>query len=255
MAVINENKDPLTDGPIIVLVNPQLGENIGAAARAMANFGLVDLRLVNPRDCWPSPSARSNAAKAYHIIDHVTIFDDLRSALYDLQFVYATTARQRAMLKLIRSPREAAQELRLRHCSGQKTGILFGCERAGLKNSEIELADEIITFPVNPDFTSVNIAQSVLLMSYEWMTSVTTHLPMKIESSQPAEKDDLFRLFDHLEGALDRKNHFYPPHKRSTMVEKLRNIFQKARLSKQEIQALRGVLTTLEGKNLRSRSN
>ncbi|MEM1318431.1 MAG: RNA methyltransferase [Pseudomonadota bacterium] len=255
MAGTDRRRTLIAEGPVIILVNPQLGENIGAAARAMANFGLAELRLVDPRDGWPNDVARANAAKADHIIDRVQIFDRLEDALADLQFVYATTARQREMLKPVRGPAEAANTLRARHNSGERTGILFGRERAGLESVEVALADEIVTFPVNPAFASLNIAQAVLLMSYEWMSSGEADLPIHEPPSEPATKDDLFGLFDHLEGALDQMNYFRPPHKKATMVENLRNIFQKAGLSQQEIHALRGVVAALEGRKTRPRKD
>jgi tRNA/rRNA methyltransferase len=255
MAGTDRRQKLIAEGPVIVLVNPQLGENIGAAARAMANFGLAELRLVNPRDGWPNDVARANAAKADHIIDSVKVFDTLEEAIADLNFVYATTARQREMLKPVRGPREAAETLRKRHTAGERTGILFGRERWGLESVEVALANEIVTFPVNPSFASLNIAQAVLLMSYEWMGSSQVELPIHEPPSLPARKEDLFGLFDHLEGALDLENYFRPEHKRATMVENLRNIFQKAELSQQEIHALRGVVATLEGRKTRPRKD
>jgi len=255
MAGTDRRQKLIADGPVIVLVNPQLGENIGAAARAMANFGLAELRLVNPRDGWPSDVARANAAKADHIIDGVEVFEALEEAIGDLNFVFATTARQREMLKPVRGPSEAAATLRKRHSAGERVGILFGRERWGLESVEVALADEIVTFPVNPAFASLNIAQAVLLMSYEWMSSGEADLPIHQPPSQPATKEELFGLFEHLEHALDQMNYFRPPHKRATMVENLRNIFQKAGLSQQEIHALRGVVATLEGRKTRPRKD
>ncbi|NKB52060.1 MAG: TrmJ/YjtD family RNA methyltransferase [Rhizobiaceae bacterium] len=255
MAGTDRRQKVIMDGPVIILVNPQLGENIGAAARAMANFGLLELRLVDPRDGWPNPVARANAAKADHVIDGVQVFETVEQALGDLNFVYATTARQREMLKPVRSPGEAAQSLRVRHGRGEKIGILFGRERWGLESVEVALADEIVTFPVNPAFASLNIAQAVLLMSYEWMRSGEADLPISEPASLPARKQDLYGLFEHLEEVLDRENYFRPPHKRATMVENLRNIFQKAELSQQEIHALRGVVATLEGRKTRPRKD
>ena len=253
MAGTDRRQKLIADGPVIVLVNPQLGENIGAAARAMANFGLAELRLVDPRDGWPNETARATAAKADHIIEAVRVFDTLEDAIGDLNFVYATTARQREMLKPVRGPREAAMTLQARHKAGEKAGILFGRERWGLESIEVALADEIVTFPVNPAFASLNIAQAVLLMSYEWMAAGEANLPIHEPPSLPATKDELFGLFEHLEGTLDQLNYFRPPHKRATMVENLRNIFQKAGLSQQEIHALRGVVATLEGRKTRPR--
>ncbi len=253
MAGTDHRQKLIAEGPVVVLVNPQLGENIGAAARAMANFGLAELRLVNPRDGWPNEVARANAAKADHIIDGVQVFDRLEEAIGDLNFVYATTARQREMLKPVRGPREAAAELRRRHNCSERIGILFGRERWGLESVEVALADEIVTFPVNAAFASVNIAQSVLLMSYEWMCSGDAELPISEPDSIPAEKHELFGLYEHLENALDEMSYFRPEHKRATMVENLRNIFAKAELSQQEIHALRGMVATLEGRKKRPR--
>ena len=255
MAGTDRRQKLIAEGPVIVLVNPQLGENIGAAARAMANFGLAELRLVDPRDGWPNDVARANAAKADHIIDSVQVFDTLEEAIGDLNFVYATTARQREMLKPVRGPREAATNLRSRFNTGERTGILFGRERWGLESVEVALADEIVTFPVNASFASLNIAQAVLLMSYEWMGSSDIGLPIQEPPSLPARKEDLFGFFAHLEGALDMENYFRPEHKRATMVENLRNIFQKAELSQQEIHALRGVVAALEGRKTRPRTD
>jgi tRNA/rRNA methyltransferase len=255
MAGTDRRQKVIMDGPVIILVNPQLGENIGASARAMANFGLGELRLVDPRDGWPNDVARANAAKADHIIDGVQVFATLEEAIADLNFVYATTARQREMLKPVREPGEACANLRHRHGHGEKVGILFGRERWGLESVEVALADEIVTFPVNPAFASLNISQAVLLMSYEWMRTGDADLPISEPPSLPARKEDLLGLFGHLEEVLDRENYFRPPHKRATMVENLRNIFQKASLSQQEIHALRGVVATLEGRKTRPRKD
>ncbi len=255
MAGTDRRQKLIAEGPVVVLVNPQLGENIGATARAMANFGLSELRLVDPRDGWPSETARVTAAKADHIIEAVEVFSTLEEAVGDLNFVYATTARQREMLKPVRGPRDAAAMLRARHGAGERTGIIFGRERWGLESVEVALADEIVTFPVNPAFASLNIAQAVLLMSYEWMTAGNAELPIHEPPSLPAQKSELFGLFNHLEDALDQANYFRPPHKRATMVENLRNIFQKAGLSQQEIHALRGVVATLEGRKTRPRKD
>ncbi len=245
----------ITDGPVIVLVNPQLGENIGTAIRAMTNFGLTELRLVNPRDGWPSETAKAAAAGADHVVEGAQVFDTLEEALHDMSFVYATSARNRDMLKPVKGPGEAIATLRLRHQRGEKTGILFGRERAGLSNEEIALADEIVTFPVNPAFASLNIAQAVLLMSYEWLRSGDAEIPFEIPASVPATKEDLFGFYNHLENALEKERYFRPEHKRPTMVENLRNIFHKAQLSRQEIHALRGMVAALEGRKNRPRKD
>lgn len=218
MAGTNSELELLAEGPAIILVEPQLGENIGMVARAMANFGLAELRLVNPRDGWPSEKARSAASKADHVIDATTVFDTLEEAIKDLNFVYATTARERYGFKPVRSPVTAADTLRAKFKAGEKTGILFGRERWGLTNEEVALADEIVTFPVNPAFASLNIAQAVLLMSYEWMKSGMDDLGETLFQSveqRPSTKEQVFGLFEHLEEALDARGYFHPAEKKS----------------------------------------
>lgn len=249
MSGTDATKPLINDGPVIVLVEPQLGENIGMVARAMANFGLGQLRLVNPRDGWPSDKARSAASRADHVIDATVVFDSLENAVADLHFVYATTARSRDMLKTVREPAHACGVLASRHESGERTGILFGRERWGLNNDEIALADEIVTFPVNPAFASLNIAQAVLLMSYEWRRAVVQdpqEPAFAAPDSETATKADLFGLFDHLESALDDANYFHPPEKRERMIQNLRNIFTKTNIKLPEIHALRGAIAALE---------
>ena len=236
-------------GPAIVLVEPQLGENIGMVARAMANFGLADLRLVNPRDGWPSDKARAAASRADHVIDAVKLFDDVRSAIADLGFVFATTARPRDSFKPVRGPEEAAADLRARASAGQPVGILFGRERFGLSNEEVGLADEIVTFPVEPSFASLNIAQAVLLMSYALRAAGRapgTAPRFEAQSAPPASKQDLFRLFDHLEGSLDAAGYFHPAEKREVMVQNLRTMLTKAGFSEPEVRTLRGVIRAFE---------
>ena len=251
MAGTDNRRELVADGPAIVLVEPQLGENIGAAARAMANFGLADLRLVAPRDGWPSESARANASKADHVIDGARVFDTLEEAIGDLSFVYATTARRRGMLKPVRGPREACATLRGLHAKGTATGILFGRERWGLSSEEVALADEIVTFPVNPAFASLNIAQAVLLMGYEWFSGTDETLPIAMPDAEAATKADLFGLFDHAERALDAANYFRPEAKRPVMVEHLRTILSKGNFTSPEVHALRGMLAALEGRKAR----
>ncbi|WP_102959146.1 RNA methyltransferase [Mangrovicella endophytica] len=236
-------------GPAIILVEPQLGENIGMVARAMANFGLEDLRLVNPRDGWPSEKARAAASRADHVIDAVRLFGSVEEAVADLTYVLATTARSRDSQKPVRGPKSACAQLRGRITAGQPTGILFGRERFGLSNEEVGLADEIVTFPVNPAFASLNIAQAVLLMSYEWMQSSSddaeTPRFAPIEAD-PAEKGDLHRLLDHTEVLLDRLGYFRPPERRVALSEKLRTTLTKANFSRMEVHALHGVLRHVE---------
>ena len=244
----------ICEGPAIVLVEPQLGENIGMVARAMANFGLGELRLVNPRDGWPSEKARAAASRADHVIDAVTVHSTLLEAIGDLHFVYATTARPRDMIKKVETPEEAARNLRQLFQSGAKTGILFGRERWGLDNEEVATADAIVTFPVNPAFSSLNIAQAVLLMSYEWLKTGSVALRgSERPVPRPAERRDLEGLYRHLVSALDDANYFHPPEKREKMELNLQNIVFRAGFAEQEIRTLRGVIASLERRWARER--
>ncbi|WP_378942786.1 RNA methyltransferase [Mesorhizobium sp. ANAO-SY3R2] len=235
--------------PVIILVEPQLGENIGMVARAMANFGLAELRLVNPRDGWPNEKARAAASRADHVIDAVEVFPDLASALADLNFVFATTARERDGFKEVRGPVEAGRALRGRSIAGQRTGIMFGRERFGLYNEEVGLADEIVTFPVDPGFSSLNIAQAVLLMSYEWMKSGLedeTKTNFSGPEMAPATKQQLQGLFDHLEAALETRGYFRPAAKKPKMVDNLRAVLTRAGFHEPELKVLRGVVASLD---------
>src|SRR5690606_29588607 len=191
-------------------------ENIGAAARAMANFGLGDLRLVAPRDGWPSEKARASASRADHVIDAVRVYDTLEEAVAGLTFVYATTARSRDMAKAVVGPREAAEAARARAGAGNRVGFLFGRERTGLTNEEVGLADEILTLPVEPRFSSLNIAQAVLIVAYEWRRSAEegAALPFASPISEQAPRSDLVGMFEHLERALDEAGFFRPPERR-----------------------------------------
>jgi tRNA/rRNA methyltransferase len=237
--------------PAIVLVEPQMGENIGAAARAMANFGLTDLRLVRPRDGWPSKKARAAASGATGIVDEVRVFDSAEDAVADLNFVFATTARTRDLPKPVMGPREAVAELRARAAKGEAAGILFGRERWGLTNEEIALADAIVTFPVNPKFASLNIAQAVLLVSYEWLAAgLDGKLPTRDGVPEldmtPAPKAHLLGLMKHLETALEPTGYFRTEDMKPTMVQNLRAILQRAGFTRDEIDVLHGVIGAFE---------
>ncbi|GGD91166.1 tRNA (cytidine/uridine-2'-O-)-methyltransferase TrmJ [Aureimonas endophytica] len=253
MAGTDRTLESLAGGPAIVLVEPQLGENIGMVARAMANFGLTDLRLVAPRDGWPNEKARAAASRADHVIDGARVFETVREAVADLTWLLATTARPRDSLKPVRGPKSASAELRARIAAGRPAGILFGRERFGLSNEEVGLADEIVTFPVNPAFASLNIAQAVLLMSYEWMQSggedgaeeAPRFAPPEAE---PADKGDLHRFLDHTEALLDRLGYFRPPERKVALSEKLRTTLTKANFNRMEVHALHGVLRHVEFK-------
>ncbi|ATU91313.1 RNA methyltransferase [Phyllobacterium zundukense] len=249
MAGTDRQRTLIAEGPAIILVEPQLPENIGMVARAMANFGLAELRLVKPREEFPNDKARSAASRADHIIDAAQVFDDLPSAIKDLHFVYATTARERDAFKQVRGPVEAGQTLRQRFNSGEKTGILFGRERIGLNNDEVSLADELVTFPVNPAFSSLNIAQAVLLMSYEWMKSGLekhTDTAFRGPELEPAPKEQLQGFFNHLENALQARGYFRPMARKEIMVNNLRGVLTRAGFSDSELKLLRGVLVSLD---------
>lgn len=251
-----KNKTLIREGPAIILCEPQLGQNIGMVARAMANFGLAELRLVAPRDGWPNEHAVKAASGADHIIDGASVYDHIDDAIADLNFLIATTARPRDVIKPVRGPDEAAIDLRRRFDAGEKTGILFGRERWGLNNDEIVLADEIVTFPVNPAFASLNIAQAVLLFGYEWLKTAGDSIAIKEfqrDSHPVADRIHLTRLMDHLETALDDAGYFFPEERREKMARTVRNIFTAMQLNEQEIQTLRGVIAALEGRRYRLR--
>ena len=250
--------------PVVILVNPQLGENIGTAARAMANFGLSELRLVEPCEAWPNEKARRAASGADWIIEGARVFDTLEEAIADLHHVYATTARPRGMTKTVITPEEAGRDMHARVEKGQRLGILFGRERWGLTNDEVSLADVIITAPVNPEFASLNIAQAVLLVAYEWYRHVagegvgmgTAEAPpvkpgLQMPDSRPATRAELIGLFEHLESALDEADYFRAKDMRPVIVRNLRNMLERAELSEQEVRTLRGIIRALSG--LRSR--
>ncbi|MGB5093502.1 MAG: RNA methyltransferase [Parvibaculum sp.] len=234
-------------GPAIILIRPQLGENIGTAARAMANFALGDLRLVAPRDGWPNPRARSASSGADYILDHVKVFDTTAEAIADLDYVIATTARDRELVKVIMTPETAAVKLREVLNSQHKAGVMFGPERAGLLNDDVALTDASMMVPVNPAFASLNLAQAVLLVGYEWFKTGDMTPPERLElvKSIPATKGEIVGFFDHLEAELDRQGFLRPPEKRPVMIRNLRNIFQRAALTDQEVRTLRGVVSAL----------
>jgi tRNA/rRNA methyltransferase len=239
--------------PAIILSEPQLGENIGACARAMANFGLSDLRIVKPRDGWPNPKAEAMAAQAVPVIAAARIYDKVEAAIAELGLVVATTARDRSMAKPVLTPAEAALRLRRTAESGIASGILFGNERAGLTNDEVALADCVITIPTAPGFSSLNLGQSVLLVGYEWFRVGDATPAEQIDhgGGQPATREDLIRLFEHLETELEKGGFLFPAGNRPGMVRNLRNILHRARLTDQEVRTLRGVIVALTKGKLR----
>ena len=234
-------------GPVVILVEPQLGENIGAAARAMANFGLGRLRLVKPREAWPNPQARKMASGADRILDEAVLYDTVEAAIADCTLVLATTARQHDQAKPVVDAAQAARAAAVPVAAGETVGILFGRERTGLENQEVALADKIVTLPVNPAFASLNLAQAVIIVAYEWFKHATAGaLPFTTpERSPPASKQQLQTFFSALERELEKVEFFRPPDKRDTMQINLRNIFTRMSPTQQDIRTLHGVVTAI----------
>ena len=233
--------------PVVVLVEPQLGENIGAAARAMANFGLSELRLVKPRQGWPNEKARMMATGAGRILDAALLFPSLAPAIADCTFVLATTARAHDQAKPVVAPAVAVAQLAPRVGAGETVAVLFGRERNGLENDEVALADAIVTLPVNPAFASLNLAQAVVIVAYEWFKLASGGaLPFAMpDKSSPAPKQQLLAFFEALERELEKVEFFRPPDKRETMQINLRNIFTRMRPTRQDIQTLHGVIAAI----------
>ena len=233
-------------GPVVVLVEPQLGANVGAAARAMANFGLSRLRLVKPREPWPNPQARVLAAGADRILDGAALYDTLEAAIADCTRVFATTARAHAQAKPVVDAPEAARLMAPHVAGGENVAVLFGRERYGLESHEVGLADHIITFPVNPAFASLNLGQAVLIVAYEWFKIAGSGLPFAMpEKSPPAGKEQLMAFFATLERELEKVEFFRPSDKRGVMLINLRNIFQRMQPTQQDIQTLHGVIVAI----------
>ena len=229
--------------PAIVLVRPQLGENIGKAARAMLNFGLTDLRLVAPRDGWPNPSAGPAASGADVVLEQARVFDSVAEAVADCPFVYATTVRKRGLAVPVVSPEEAAGEIRT-HAGA--SAILFGAERSGLETDEVALAGKIVTVPVNPEFRSLNLAQAVILIAYEWSKGAELAVPtLGDEAAARAPQAHLEGLIDQLYAALEAADYFHPPDRTPSTKNTIRTILTKAGWSSREVQALRGIVRAL----------
>lgn len=232
--------------PAIILTAPQLGENIGAAARVMANFGLDDLRLVNPRDGWPQERAWASASGADWPLNAARVFGSVAAAIADLSLVYATTARPRELQLPVMTPREAMPGLTQAAAGGQAIGLLFGGERAGLETADIALCQAVVTMPVDVRFRSLNLAQTVAIACYEWRMATADAAPAIFrEGPAPADGAAMLGLYEHLEGELDRAGFFHPPEKRPSMVQNLRSALGRARFSDQEARTFRGVITAL----------
>jgi tRNA/rRNA methyltransferase len=230
--------------PAFILVRPQMGENIGAAARAMLNFGLERMRIVGPRDGWPNPKAVALASGAGRVLDHAGIFADVQGAIADCDFVFATTARGRELTKPVYSPEAAMEHARGLIAAGKKVGVLFGPERAGLENEDVVLANAIVTVPVNPEFASLNLAQCVLLMGYEWrrQTEVIEAVVAEMARTEFASALEVEKLGDHFEERLEAAGFFYPEAKAAGMRASLRNMWSRLGLTRAEVQTFHGML-------------
>ena len=246
------------ESPAVILMEPQLPDNIGMVARACANFGLDGLRLVAPRDGWPNEKARIAASGANYIIDDATAHPSLDDAMADLNYLVATTARQRDLRKSVLTPEQAAVELKTRIARGERCGILFGRERNGLETGEVAVADAVVMIPVNSRFASLNLAQSVLILGYEWMKAgeratlgrVTTYerplVPgLYLNDDAPATREAMMGLFQHIEDELDRLGFFNPIEKRPTVIHKVRTMLLRMGATEQEVRTLRGIVATL----------
>lgn len=232
-------------GPVMVLVRPQMAENIGAAARAMRNFGLDRMRLVTPRDGWPNPRAVAMASGAGRVLEGAGLFAGTREAIADCTRIYATTARRRDMVKPVLTPEAAMQEARLLGAAGQRVAVLFGPERAGLENDDLAPANAIVTVPVDPEFYSLNLAQCVLLMAYEWRRSAPPETAGAQDGPDPATAGEVALLGDHFEEKLDAAGFFFPADKAPAMKRHLRAMLARWGLTRPELQTLHGILRQL----------
>ncbi len=235
-------------GPAIILVEPQMGENIGMCARAMLNCGLDDLRIINPRDGWPSGSAIQTSSGAVNVIENAKVYNSTAEAVEDLQFVLATTARERDMVKPVFTPAGASHELHNRYADNQKCGIMFGPERSGLTNDDVALAHAVLNVPLNPDFSSLNLAQAVLLIGYAWYEKLGHDIPdtyTRRGESPPATQQEFNGAMQHLMDALENKGFFLNPEKRPNTERNIRNMFARLDMTSQETSTLRGIVKAL----------
>jgi len=235
----------------IILVEPQLGQNIGAVARAMLNFGLTDLRLVNPRDGWPNSAAIAPAASADKVLETLQVYPTTLAAIGDLNRVFASSARPYDMIKYVYSPNTALEQLVSTAEHGQKVGVLFGNERCGLPSEDISLCEALIKIPTNHEFSSLNLAHAVALIAYEWSIRANSSPAQTFRTggTSLATREDLGNFFAHLEEELDQSGFLRHKKKRPTMVRNIRNIFQRANLTEQEVRSLRGIVRSLVRKS------
>jgi tRNA/rRNA methyltransferase len=230
--------------PIIVLVRPQLGQNIGKAARAMLNFGLTEMRLVAPRDGWPNPDAGPSASGADIVLEQAQLFGSVAEAVADCSTIFASTVRRRDLIMPVLDPTQAAEQIA---CSSARSAILFGPERSGLETEEVALANAIVTVPINPDFASLNLAQAVILLAYEWSKRSALAQPPAKELEAPAPHVELDGLIAQLDGELEAKGYFHPPSRTQATRNTIRTIFTKTGWSSREVKAVRGIIRALVG--------
>jgi tRNA/rRNA methyltransferase len=236
----------VNEAPIIILVRPQLGENIGKAARAMLNFGLTDMRLVAPRDGWPNPDAGPAASGADIVLEKAEVFDTLAEAVADISHVYATTVRKRGVTKPVLTPAEAATEI---ISAPARCAILFGAERSGLETEEVAFARSIITVPINPEFGSLNLAQAVILCAYEWSKHQALESPPKVDLDPPAPQGELDGMIGQMFAMLEDNGFFFPPERSNVTKTTLRNLLTKPAWNSLEVRTLRGVLSAFAGRH------
>ena len=231
-----------TPKPVIVLVRPQLGQNIGKAARAMLNFGLTEMRLVSPRDGWPNPDAGPAASGADVVLEHAEVFETVKDAIADCSTVFASTVRRRDLVMPVVGPEQMATQIAQ---SPARSAILFGPERSGLETEEVALANAIVTVPINPDFASLNLAQAVILLAYEWSKRSDLAQPTAKEAEPSAPHADLEGLLVQLNYELEAKGYFHPPSRTQATKNTIRTIFTKTGWSSREVKAIRGIIRAL----------
>ncbi|MCP4923325.1 MAG: RNA methyltransferase [bacterium] len=251
-SILPSLESPVAHQPAIILVEPQISQNIGAVARAMLNFGLTDLRLVGPSKNWLNKDAAALAAGASPLLEQTKVFETTRDALHDVQISFATTARVRDMVKPAYTPQKAVDHtLSLIQAQSRKAAFLFGREKCGLSNEDLSLVEGTVHIPINPEFASLNLAQAVIVLSYEWTRQLESFVPQSQEiildvgNSRPATGEEVFNFFEHLEKELEESNFLKLPGKKEIMKRNIRNMFQRADLTEQEIRTLHGIVTYL----------
>lgn len=238
----------MIDKPVIILVIPQMGENIGMVARAMLNCGLTELRLVKPRDGWPSQSAIDTSAGAVEVIEGALVYETTEEAIADLKYVYATTGRRRDMVAQVVTTKTAAKEMKVKINQGLRCGVLFGGERSGLNNDDVSLADAVLSIPLNPDFNSLNLAQAVLLLSHEWfqLDDDTPDHYLETNESPLVSQAEFANFIMRLEKGLEQGGFFRSPDMKPTVMRNIRNIFKRAQLTEQETRTFHGMMVALK---------